>query len=230
MSESQPLVAVFEHEDFWVVNKPPGMSVQESHHGPGVLAELKAKHGGAFFPVHRLDAGTSGLLLVARHATANSTLSQLFQARQVEKYYLALSSRKPDKKQGTIAGDMEKSRRGAWKLLHTRLQPAVTQFFSKGIGGQRLFLLKPLTGKTHQIRVALKSIGAPILGDETYSGEPADRLYLHAYALGFDYQGQAYRFACLPQLSGAFGCFSDAEVIEWVQAPWDKPWPVHGRS
>lgn len=213
------------HDDFWVVNKPPGMSVQESHHGPGVLAELKARHGGEFFPVHRLDAGTSGLLLVARNAAANSVLSQLFQARQVEKYYLAISARKPEKKQGTISGDMEKGRRGAWKLLHTRLQPAVTQFFSKGLGGHRLFLLKPLTGKTHQIRVALKSIGAPILGDEAYAGEPADRLYLHAYALGFEYQGQPYRFTCLPEGKGAFACFADAEVAAWVQEPWSKPWP-----
>lgn len=227
MAEVRSPEVVFRHEDFWVVNKPTGMSVQESHHGPGVLAALKAMHGGEFYPVHRLDAGTSGLLLVARNAAANSILSQLFQARQVEKYYLAISARKPEKKQGTISGDMEKGRRGAWKLLHTRVQPAVTQFFSKGLGGQRLFLLKPLTGKTHQIRVALKSIGAPILGDEAYAGEPADRMYLHAFALAFEYQGQPYRFTCLPASEGAFACLADAALAEWLQEPWRKPWPGH---
>lgn len=226
MPDPQLLLPVLEHEDFWVVNKPPFMSVQESHHGPGVLATLKATYGGDFFPVHRLDAGTSGLLLVARNAAANSTLSQLFQAREIEKYYLALSARKPEKKQGTVAGDMVKGRRGAWKLLHSQQQPAVTQFFSKGLGGHRLFLIKPLTGKTHQIRVALKSIGAPILGDESYSGEPAERLYLHAFALRFAYQGQTFSLTCLPPLTGAFTPLADTEVQAWLADPWCKPWPT----
>lgn len=226
MTDTQPLLPVLEHEDFWVVNKPPFMSVQESHHGPGVLATLKATYGGDFFPVHRLDAGTSGLLIVARNAAANSTLSQLFQAREIEKYYLALSARKPEKKQGTVVGDMEKGRRGAWKLLHSQQQPAVTQFFSKGLGGQRLFLVKPLTGKTHQIRVALKSIGAPILGDDSYAGEPADRLYLHAFALRFTYLGQVFNLSCLPALNGAFAVLAEPEVQAWLAEPWAKPWPT----
>lgn len=226
MAEGQAVVPVFTGDDFWVVNKPPGMSVQESHHGPGVLAELKAQYGGDFFPVHRLDAGTSGLLVVARTAAANSVLSQLFQARQIEKYYIAVSARKPDKKQGTVTGDMEKSRRGAWKLLHTRLQPATTQFFSKGVGGLRLFLVKPHTGKTHQIRVALKSVGAAILGDELYAGEQADRLYLHAYALRFPFQGELRSFTCLPPAVGAFACVAEAEHAHWLASPWDKPWPA----
>lgn len=223
------LTPVFEHDDFWVVNKPPFMSVQSSHHGPGVLATLKARHGGDFFPVHRLDAGTSGLLVVARTAAANSALSQLFQARQVEKFYLAVSARKPDKKQGTVAGDMEKSRRGAWKLLHSRDHAAVTQFFSKGVAGRRLFLLKPLTGKTHQIRVALKSLGAPILGDELYAGEAADRMYLHAYALRFQYADQPYAFTCLPDAVGGFHCLATPDLQDWLAQPWEKPWPVTHR-
>lgn len=222
MSQLQP---VYTHDDFWVVYKPAGMSVQESHHGPGVLAELKARYEGEFLPVHRLDAGTSGLLLVARNAAANSTLSQMFQARAVEKFYLALSNQKPNKKQGTISGDMQKSRRGAWKLLHTHENPAATQFFSKGLGGMRLFLVKPLTGKTHQIRVALKSIGAPILGDEYYAGKEADRLYLHAYALRFCYQDQLMEFCALPPPENAFAALQDAEVQAWLRRPWDKAWP-----
>lgn len=229
MTDAPSPEVVFACDDFWVVNKPPFMSVQESHHGPGVLATLRAQHGGDFFPVHRLDAGTSGLLVVARTASANSVLSQLFQARAVEKYYLALSTRKPDKKQGTISGDMEKGRRGAWKLLHTQLQPAVTRFFSKGLGGMRLFLVNPLTGKTHQIRVALKSIGSPILGDESYAGEKADRLYLHAFALRFTYLGEPLSFVCWPALTGAFAALADVGVQQWLAAPWDKPWPVRSR-
>lgn len=228
MTECQPACAVIpllQQEDFWIVNKPTGMSVQQSHHGPGVLSALKEAYAGEFYPVHRLDAGTSGLLIVARNAQGNAQLSKLFRERQVEKYYLAMSARKPDKKQGTVSGDMEKSRRGAWKLLHTQTQPAVTRFFSKGVGGNRLFLVKPYTGKTHQIRVALKSLGAPIIGDELYGGVAADRLYLHAYGLKFTYHEQDIAMTCLPPLAGAFDCLQEEENQAWIADPWVKSWP-----
>lgn len=74
---------------------------------------------------------TSGLLLVARSADAAAALGQALAARQVEKFYLALSDRSPRKKQGWVIGDMERSRRASWKLLPTRQDPAVTQFFRR---------------------------------------------------------------------------------------------------
>jgi len=104
---------------------------------------------------------------------------------------VALSDRKPTKSQGRIAGDMERSRRGSWRLLRSAANPAVTHFRSWGLPGcrkgMRLYVLKPETGKTHQLRAAMKANGAPILGDPLYaSAEDArleDRCYLHATAL-----------------------------------------------
>lgn len=89
------------------------------------------------------------------------------------------------------------SRRGAWKLLHTKADPAVTRFWSAGLPdvrpGVRLHILRPETGRTHQLRVALKALGAPILGDALY-GDAADagieqRTYLHACALRINLSG-----------------------------------------
>jgi len=87
----------------------------------------------------------------------------------------------------------------------------------------RLYLIKPYTGKTHQIRVALKSVSAPILGDALYQAEPADRVYLHAYALSFYYQGQLYQFRQAPS-SGAM--FLSQAVQQQLQFAWAEPWSL----
>lgn len=205
----------FETDDFVLIDKHPGSSIHNES-GDGLIYalrnDLQNQH---IIPVHRLDKSTSGLLLCAKHAQAASDLSQLFQHRQIEKYYLALSVNKPKKKQGLIKGDMLKSRNGNWRLSSSLISPAVTQFFSYGlkpegkqwpISHKRLFILKPYTGKTHQLRVALKSLGAPILGDSRYGSKTKDasleqkdcRMFLHAYSLCFDYKGEFYRFCCLP--------------------------------
>jgi tRNA pseudouridine32 synthase/23S rRNA pseudouridine746 synthase len=96
---------------------------------------------------------------------------------------------------------MEKSRRGGWKLLHSRVNPAVTWFDSVSLApGLRLYLLRPYTGRTHQLRVALKSLGAPILGDALYgpAQHDSDRGYLHAALLSFALDGQRWTYTCLP--------------------------------
>lgn len=191
-----------EHNDFLVVSKFAGVCVHCEPDRVGLLVHIKKDLGlEKLFPVHRLDKVTSGVLLCAKTSAAASELSQLFQNRQVEKYYLALSDQKPKKKQGLISGDMERGRRGAWKLCHSKNKPAITQFFSYGLGdGNRLFLLKPKTGKTHQLRVALKSIGSPIIGDRLY-GHPLslpEGIRLHASVLSFEYQGESYRYVDLP--------------------------------
>ena len=88
---------------------------------------------------------------------------------------------------------MEKARRGAGKLTGGMENPAVTEFGSHSLEpGLRLFVLHPHTGKTHQLRVAMKSLGSPILGDTLYAGKPASRMFLHAWKIKFDYQGQTF--------------------------------------
>jgi tRNA pseudouridine32 synthase/23S rRNA pseudouridine746 synthase len=133
-----------------------------------------------------------------------SVLSILFSSRQIEKYYVAVSDKKPKKKQGIICGDMKKARRGQWKLCRTYENPAITRFSSLKYEDKYLFLLKPQTGKTHQIRVAMKSICAPIIGDVLYGGTVSDRGYLHSIKLSFSYKGKKYEYISYPNVGKFF--------------------------
>lgn len=218
------------NEQFVIVNKMPGISFHTENSVLGIVERVKEKLGlSPLYPVHRLDKMTSGLLILARTETANRELSSLFRERLVEKYYLAVSDRKPTKKQGTIKGDMVRSRRSMWKLSKTCENPAITQFVSTLLEpGKRLYLVKPKTGKTHQIRVALKSVSAPILGDPLYHAESADnydRGYLHAYALKFTLNNQAYCFQCNPAVGELFQTDAFHEAVKQFAEPWALQWP-----
>ena len=201
------------------------MSFHAESEGLGVMESLAVSYPDqAFFPVHRLDKITSGLLIVACHAKAASEFGKMFEKHEVEKRYLALSVRRPKKKQGTVSGGMQPSRRGQWKLSQENKNVAITQFSSTSFQGFRLFIVRPLTGKTHQIRVALKSLGAPILGDLRYGGKEADRGYLHAYSLQFDWQGEVKCYVCLP----VFGEHFSSELSDFVVTQFDESslkWP-----
>ncbi|WP_413110437.1 TIGR01621 family pseudouridine synthase [Thaumasiovibrio sp. DFM-14] len=215
---------------FVVIDKHPNVSVHKDDGDTMLVAEVAASIGDEqLYLVHRLDKMTSGLLLLARDATTAATLSGLFAARQVSKYYLAIGEKKPTKKQGLIVGDMARSRRSSWKLLSSKENPAVTQFFSlAGENGQRLFLCKPHTGKTHQIRVALKSIGSGIIGDPIYGSAAvnADRGYLHAYVLQFVFGDKQHCFTSIPTAGNAWTSASMADALQQWKQPWDLPWPV----
>ena len=152
--------------------------------------------------VHRLDKITSGLLILALNAESAAEFSRLFAEHKIHKTYLALSHQKPKKKQGLIVGDMQKARNGAWKLCQSKENPAITRFDSVSCEPNlRLFILQPRTGKTHQLRVAMKSLGSPILGDELYGKNNAeiDRTYLHAAGLEFEFKSEKIALFALPQ-------------------------------
>jgi len=230
-------------DDFVVISKSSGINFHdEGEHGSGLFSQVKQYLLEQFnitelYPIHRLDKMTSGLLIFAKNSESATIFGELFQAHKIEKYYLAVSDKKPTKKQGLIKGDMAKSRRGMFKLMRTIDNPAITQFFSYSIGNkQRLYLLKPHSGKTHQLRVALSSIGAPIIGDPLYysnlnagsgnhSDTSTDRGYLHAYALRFKFLDQQYEFV-LPPSEGAFYLTSamNNKVLE-LKKPWQLNWP-----
>lgn len=229
MNDSYDVVESNEH--FLIVYKKPNCSFHSEDGVRGLFETIKQTEGLLeLYPVHRLDKVTSGLLVMAKTAMVNHELVKQFKDRQIEKYYLAISAKKPKKKQGLIKGDMESARRGAWKLLPTYINPAITQFFSASVGeGKRLFIVKPHTGKTHQIRVALKSVGAPILGDSLYADAAAsahvDRVYLHAYSLGFSLQGVTYRFTELPREGEVFLSEEFKSAINNFHSPWLLSWP-----
>ncbi|MDV2857863.1 TIGR01621 family pseudouridine synthase [Oceanimonas smirnovii] len=182
---------LLDHADFCVINKPAGIGMHQQNDEPGLVRLLSEQQGEALYPVHRLDKMTTGVLLLARNPEANRLLSAQFAERNTQKRYLAFSDRKPAKKQGLIKGGMEKSRNGSWKLTRNTNHLAITRFHSTSLApGLRGFVLSPETGRTHQLRVALKSIGCPIIGDARYGGTAADRGYLHAWQLTFHWQGQ----------------------------------------
>lgn len=207
---------LYQTEDFVIIDKPQGVSVHKDDAEIG-LTTLVAKQlqVAQVWLVHRLDKSTSGLLLLALNREAAAELSTLFAEHQIQKIYLALAREKPKKKQGLIRGDMVRTRRGMWKLTPTQTQPAITRFYSVSCESKlRLFVLKPQTGKTHQLRVAMKSLGSPILGDPLYGDktERVDRCYLHAAVLAFTFRGRFFQCVSAPKE----GHFSDDSVKEQI--------------
>jgi tRNA pseudouridine32 synthase/23S rRNA pseudouridine746 synthase len=193
----------------------------------GLVVRAEEMLGCKLYPVHRLDKMTSGLVILAKSSETAAIFNELFSERKIEKYYLAVSLRKPKKKQGWVKGDMLQARRGSWKLATTMENPAITRFISASLRPhERLFLVKPFTGKTHQIRVALKAVGAPIAGDVRYANadeaRKEDRGYLHAYALRFDLDGEAYCFVQPPEEGERF--LSETAQKQFEQ--WQKPWEL----
>jgi len=223
---------LYENDAFVVIDKPAGMNFH-SEEEAGLVVLTKEMLGlDALYPVHRLDKMTSGLVLFAKTLEAAQQFGTLFEERKVEKYYLAISLRKPKKKQGWVKGDMKSARRGDWMLLTTINNPAVTQFVSTALRvGERAFLVKPHTGKTHQIRVALKSLGSPIAGDGRYArSEEArreERGYLHAYALRFTFEGELYTFVSEPKEGERF---LSETFRATLSERWSRPWELFGST
>ncbi|MCH8539053.1 MAG: RNA pseudouridine synthase [Alkalimonas sp.] len=227
MVPGQQLTLLKQTQHWVALHKPAGVSFH-SESGPGLVVQAEQQLGMKLYPVHRLDKVTSGVLLLATSSAAAAELAALFAEQRIEKYYLALSADKPKSKQGWVKGDMAAARRGAWKLLHSQRQPAVSYFVSQGFTELpfRAFLIKPWTGKTHQIRVALKSIGAAILGDELYGSPLADRVYLHAYALCFSWRGQPVQLCCWPETGVEFDRLQHHIDSRWA-SPWQLAWPEY---
>jgi 23S rRNA pseudouridine1911/1915/1917 synthase len=207
--EDLPLAIVYEDADLLVVNKPAGMVV---HVGAGVrsgtlvnallhhVAALSAA-GGDLRPgiVHRLDRMTSGLIVVAKHDVAHRRLSDQFKSREVRKTYVALVHGRVANDTGQISRPVgrDPQRRTRMKAGGIAARDAVTTYrVVRRIGGFTLLEAAPRTGRTHQIRVHLASLGHPVVGDTTY-GAPAKlklegrevptlpRTFLHAAKLEF---------------------------------------------
>lgn len=225
-------------QNFLVVDKPANINFHdEDELGCGFYSQVKqfAKNElgiQEIYPVHRLDKITSGLMVFANNITSARAFQVLFEQHQVQKYYLAIADGKPRKKQGLIKGDMEKSRRGMWKLMRSMNNPAISQFYSYSIAPKRrLYLIKPHSGKTHQIRVALSSIGVPILGDPLYSSaikqeeNYTDRAYLHAFALSFIFDNEKYQYCLPPAIGHIFNEDAAVNSIMQLTPPWHVSWP-----
>ncbi|NRA55015.1 MAG: TIGR01621 family pseudouridine synthase [Gammaproteobacteria bacterium] len=221
-----PFTLIDDNPLFIVVNKAPNINFHTEQDVLGIVELVKAQlNYQQLYPVHRLDKMTSGLLIFAKTASVAAQFGVLFSERLIEKYYLALSDKKPKKKQGLIKGDMSKGRNGSYLLLKTKQNPAVTQFFSFSVGhGQRIFVLKPHTGKTHQLRVAMKSLGAPINGDPRYYPNNQQTIgQLHAWCLRFTLAGKDYHYQTSPSW-----VLDNLSIEAWCDGnqPWSLDWPT----
>jgi len=166
-----------------VIDKPAGIAV---HPGPGGGPHLESGFEELCFGLphppalaHRLDRDTSGCLVLGRHPKALRRLGALFAAGQVEKVYWAVVERQPPDAEGRVATELIKLSRGSgWRMVVDPAgQRAVTDYWICGAANGRAWLeLRPLTGRTHQLRVHCATLGCPVAGDPVYGhragGEP----------------------------------------------------------
>jgi len=195
---------LYEDNDLLVVNKPAGQVV---HYGNGVeqgttLVEAVLAHcplstaAGALRPgvVHRLDQATSGVMLFAKTDIAYRELTRMFAERRIHKTYYAFVHGIPKLHSGIIDAPIGRSTHDRTSMcVTTRGRPAVTHWECLEAfpnANQALLVCRPITGRTHQIRVHLKHIGYPIFGDTKYGKKdnpPSERLFLHAYRIEFEH-------------------------------------------
>lgn len=176
-----------------IIDKPAGISVHEGGQGKESLRPLFAQlQFGLPHPpelAHRLDRDTSGCLVLGRHKRALAELGALFANGRIEKLYWALTIGAPEAERGLIDKPLLKTSHRAGRMaIDKKGQPSQTEWRVLGREGRIAWLeLKPLTGRTHQLRVHLASIGCPILGDRLYGVGTADllaeQLCLHARAV-----------------------------------------------
>jgi 23S rRNA pseudouridine1911/1915/1917 synthase len=197
---------VFDDNDIVVVDKPPGVAAHPSRgwDGPTVIGGLAAA-GYAISTsgaperegiVHRLDAGTSGLMAVAKNELAYSRMKNLFRNREVHKVYHAVIQGLLDPLAGTVDAAIGRHPAHEYKYAVTQAgKPSITHYETlEAFRHASLLRVDLETGRTHQIRVHMSAMRHPIVGDTMYGGDPvlADRLglnrqWLHAVELSFDH-------------------------------------------
>ena len=179
---------IAEESDLVAINKPAGLLSEPTRFSPAAsLLSLARERFGELVLFHRLDRDTSGVVLLTRPGPINKYLAEAFQSRAegnaVEKQYLAVVA-VPNRLQAEGVIDVphgpHPSRRDRRAVVAKGGQRAVTRYaIEQESGGRQLVRLWPETGRTHQLRVHLAHLGAPILGDRLY-GSPGERLLLHA--------------------------------------------------
>jgi len=199
---------VFEDEALLALDKPVGISVMGERHETD-LVRIAADAGETLYPVHRIDKVTSGLVLLAKELGAHGGLTRQFNARTVDKAYLAVTRTTGMPERGAIDLPLSVGRKnrvrvggpresirldgGTWSMpardvfTHVKTYPARTEFERLWEGDERtLVRLAPLTGRRHQIRVQMAWVGHAIEGDPLFEKEPAGRTFLHSAAASFD--------------------------------------------
>ncbi|MCW2504288.1 MAG: ribosomal large subunit pseudouridine synthase [Actinomycetia bacterium] len=202
------LVVVYSDDDIVVVDKPVGVAAHPSPGwtGPTVIGGIAAMghrvstSGSAERQgvVHRLDAGTTGLMVVAKSERAYTLLKRAFKEREVTKGYHALVQGHPDPSRGTIDAPIDRHPSSDWRFaVVANGKPSITHYETiEAFRAASLMDVTLETGRTHQIRVHFSALRHPCVGDLTYGADPTiakrlrlSRQWLHARKLGFDHPG-----------------------------------------
>lgn len=228
VAEAIPLEVVFEDENVLVVNKAAGMVVHPgAGRESGTLVQAALAHapqmagiGGELRPgvVHRLDKQTSGLILLAKHDDAHRWLQNQFKARQVQKFYIALVDGAPPTPYGRIEAPIgrDASHRKRMAVLPSRKgREAISEYRTlERFSRHTLLEVRPITGRTHQIRLHLAFLGCPVVGDTTYGRKtpslPLERHFLHAARLIITLPGE--------QQARTFEAPLPAELVELLES------------
>lgn len=231
---------VFEDEAVLVLNKPAGISVMGERHEAD-LVRMAAAAGEELFPVHRIDKVTSGAVLFAKELRWHGPLTSQFAGRTAGKAYLAVTAPGGMPAQGIIDLPLSAGRKGrarvaaprasivaddaggTWSVPesevfgHVRTYPSVTTFVTMWQDGQHaLLVVRPVTGRRHQIRVHLAWIGHPVEGDPLFGASGAPRTLLHSWRLAFD---AAWRGDSRMQVEAAPGDDFWAPVLDQLPRP-----------
>ena len=197
---------VYDDDDIVVVDKPPFLAAHpslgwEGHTVVGALAGSGYRISTSGPPerqgiVHRLDVGTSGLMIVAKSEIAYSVMKRKFKDREIHKTYHAVVQGHPDPSEGTIDAPIGRHPGSSWKFAVTADgRHSVTHYATlEAFPGASLVEVELETGRTHQIRVHMSAHRHPLVGDELYGADPTltaklglTRQWLHAIRLGFEH-------------------------------------------
>jgi 23S rRNA pseudouridine1911/1915/1917 synthase len=201
----------WQDEHLLVVDKPAGLVVHPGHgHAQGTLVHALAGKIAGGDPerpgiVHRLDRGTSGLMVVARSEAAHARLQELVRERALERTYLALVRGRPRSRTGRIEAQIGRDRGDPTRVSMDTDSPrdAITHFEVERLWpGHALLRVKLETGRMHQIRVHLAAIDLPVVGDQTYGvpGAELPRQFLHAAELSFPHPFSGERIEARSEL------------------------------
>lgn len=208
LPEKIPLDIIFENKDVLVINKPAGIVVHPSAgHSSGTLVHAVLAHapdiegiGGKERPgvVHRLDKDTSGIILMAKNDTSHRWLQNQFRAHKAIKTYLALVDGKPPTAKGRVEAPIGRDPTNRKKMAivpPNKGRQAISEYRSLKIFPKHTLLeVRPITGRTHQIRIHLSFLGCPVVGDRVYGRRhpslDLDRQFLHAARLDIRLPGE----------------------------------------